>query len=57
MVFDANSLKLSHNYLSSWMQRVTIIVLTAFGKYIFYLVLQGSILGPLLFSIHFYDLF
>ena len=55
MVFT-DALKLIHNYLSNRKQRVKINDAYSSWQDIFYGVPQGSILGPLLFNIHFCDL-
>ena len=51
--FDTNSLKLIHNYLFERKQRVKINSAYNVWQDIFYGVPQGSILGPLLFNIHY----
>ena len=55
--FDTNALRLVHNYLSNREQRVKINSVYSIWKDISYGVLQGSILGPLLFNIYLCDLF
>ena len=55
--FDTNALKLIHNYLSNRKQRVKVNGSCSIWKDIFYGIRQGSILGPLLFNMHLYDLF
>ena len=55
--FDTNALKLIQNYLSNWKQRVKVNTAYNIWKDIYYGVLQGSILGPLLFNKHLCDLF
>ena len=55
--FDTNVLKLIHNYPSNRKQRVKVNNAYSISKDIFYGVLQGSILGPLVFNIHLCDLF
>ena len=55
--FDTNALILIHNYLSNRKQRVKVNNAYNIWKDIFYGVLQGSILGSLLFNMHFCGLF
>ena len=54
--FHIDTLKLIHDYLSNRKQRIKINDAYSSWQDIFYGVPQGSILGPLLFNIHFYDL-
>ena len=55
--FHKNVLKLVHDYLSNRKQRVKVNDAYSLWKDIFYVVPQGSILGPLLFNIDLCDLF
>ena len=55
--FHIDALKLIHDYLSNRKQRVKVNNTYSSWKDIFYGVPRGSILGPLLFNMHFCDLF
>ena len=55
--FYIAALKLIHEYLSNRKQRVKVNDAYRLWKDIFYGVPQGSILGPLLFDAHLYNLF
>ena len=55
--FHIDTLKLIHDYLSNRKQRVKVNDTYSSWKDIFYGVPQRSILGPLLFNIHLFDLF
>ena len=55
--FHIDALKLIHDYLSNRRQRVKVKDAYSLWEDIFYGVRQGSTLGPLLFNIHFCDLF
>ena len=55
--FHKDSLQLIHDYLSNRMQRVKVHDSYRSWKHIFYVIPQGSILGPLLFNKNLSDLF
>ena len=55
--FHIDTSKLIHDYLSNRKQRVKVNDTYSSWKDIFYGVPQRSILGPLLFNIHLFDLF